>query len=109
MTAPIAGVLETILDSVTANTTGAAYQARPLNRCFLAFIKGTGILSATVLLECSMDGVNFATRQSLSLSGTGYAALAYNDTLSPFPFVRASVTAISGTGAVSVQMAGSNP
>jgi hypothetical protein len=111
MVQPIAGILETIIDGSTTTVIGTAYQARPLNRCFICFIRGSGSVTATVLLECSMDGINFATRQSVTLSGAnGYASFAYNDALSPFPFVRASVSAISGTSAaVTVQMAGSNP
>ena len=111
MTAPIAGVMETILNGVTSAQAGTIYQARPLNRAFQAIVNGSGAVSATVLIEVSNDGINFATRSTLSLSGTtGYASQAYVDTLSPFPFVRGSLTAISGAGAAAtLTMAGSNP
>jgi len=102
--------METLNAGQTVTGSGTVFQARPLNRAFEAWMNGTGALSATVLIEASNDGINFGTRSTLNLSGNNYASQLFNDTLAPFPFVRATVTAISGTGAaVTVTMGGSNP
>lgn len=110
MTAPIAGVMETLNAGQTATGSGTVFQARPLNRAFQAWMAGNGAISATVLIEASNDGQNFGTRTTLNLTGNNYASQVFNDTLAPFPFVRATVTAISGnSAAVTVTMGGSNP
>ena len=99
---PIAGTLEYILNAATTPTTGTVFQARPLNRAFQAFVTGTGTVTATVLIEVSMDGVNWATRQTLNINGvagTNAASAVFNDTLAPFPFVRGTLTGITGTNA----------
>lgn len=100
---PTAGALETVINAATAAVTGQAFQARPLNRAFQAFVTGTGAVTATVSIEVSMDGLNWATRTTISISGTAGtngASGVYVDTLSPFPYVRGSLTAITGTNAV---------
>ena len=60
------------------------------------------LITATVIIEVSMDGINWATRTTISISGTAGtngASGVYVDTLSPFPYVRGSLTAITGTNA----------
>lgn len=108
MAQPTAGTLETLIGAATGPSVGQVFQARPLNRALLAFVTGTGLVSATVIYEVSMDGVNWATRATMTLPSTAnYSSAVYVDTLSPFPFLRASLTAVAGTGAaVTCQLAG---
>jgi hypothetical protein len=108
MTLPTAGTIETVINAAIVAGPGLAFQARPLNRALIAFITGTGPLTASVIYEVSMDGVNWATRNTFTLNSTGYSASIYVDTLSPFPFVRGTLVSITGTGAqVTLQMSGS--
>ena len=68
---------------------------------------GTGTVSASVDIEVSQDGVNVAaTPISLGISGTTTDSV--GDLIdAPWPYVRANVTAISGTSAsVDVRMGG---
>lgn len=100
---PIAGSMETIIAASAILVTGTVFQARPLNRAFQAFVDGAGAVTATVLLEVSMDNVHWATRATLTINGTAgqnSASAVFNDTLAPFPFVRGSLTAITGASAV---------
>lgn len=67
-------------------------------RTFQAVVSGTGAVSATVDIEVSNDNINFMVMGTISLSGTdtntdGFAANA------KWNYVRANLTAISGTGA----------
>jgi hypothetical protein len=71
---------------------------------FQAIVTGTGALTATVVIKVSNDGINWCTTPlgTITLSGNdsvsdGFASDA------PWKFVRADVTALTGTGA-SVQV-----
>jgi|SRR5450830_396147 hypothetical protein len=108
---PTAGALETVISAATTTVTGQAFQARPLNRAFQAFVTGSGAVTATVIIEVSMDGINWATRTTIAISGTAGtngASGVYVDTLSPFPYVRGSLTAITGTNAACTLMMSGN-
>jgi hypothetical protein len=84
-----------------AQTTVAAGQTTPLtgaHHTFQATVSGTGAVTATVLIQCSNDGTNWLTLGTITLTGTtsatdGFASAA------PWAFVRANVTARTGTGA----------
>lgn len=67
---------------------------------FQAVVTGTGAVTATVLLEVSNDGTNAISpgMGTIGLSGTTTASDGFA-VLAPWAFVRANVTAISGTGA----------
>lgn len=85
-----------------ATTTGAQsaiYKDSPYS-AFQIGVTGTGSISTTVLIECSLDGTNWCSTPlaSVSLSGTTSATDGFT-TQSPWKFIRANVTAISGTGA----------
>lgn len=87
----------TMLNAVTTTVTGAPLQ-NPAGGCFQATVNGTGAVSATVLVEVSIDGVGWLTLATITLSGTtsatdGFVAAA------GWPNVRARVSAISGTSA----------
>lgn len=65
-----------------------------------ATVQGTGAVSATVQIEVSNDGVGWLVDSvsTLSLSGTGIASAGFTSS-APWQFVRANITAISGTNA----------
>jgi hypothetical protein len=67
---------------------------------FQAVVTGTGAVTATVTIEFSNDGTNVLSTVggTISLSGTTTASDGFTST-SPWKYVRANVTAISGTGA----------
>ena len=93
--------VSTLLNAVTTTVTGvgvtsAAYQG---DKAFQAVVSGTGAVTATVVIQCSNDNVNFIDLGTITLTGTttatdGFAASA------AWAFHRAKVTAVSGTGAV---------
>lgn len=73
---------------------------------FQAIVTGTGAVTATVAIQVSEDGVNWCTTAlgTISLTGTTTASDGFA-TASAWKYVRANVTAITGTGAsVSVLM-----
>lgn len=67
---------------------------------FQATVSGTGAVSATVTIEYSNDGVNAldTVGGTITLSGTTSNTDGFTST-APWKFVRANVTAISGTNA----------
>lgn len=95
---------------------GTWHKVRPeeSNRGFVVACAGVGAVSATVLVEVSVDGITPAKRMTFSLSGTAAAGAPVTDTdvdaNGPFPFIRGNVTAISGTGAaVTLDVASAYP
>lgn len=89
---PSAGVTTTI-------TGDGRYKDSPFTT-FQATVVGTGAVTATVVIDCSNDGVYWCTTPlgTISLSGTTSNADGFT-TQAPWKYVRARVTAISGTGA----------
>jgi len=63
-----------------------------------ANLSGTGALTATVLVKVSLDGVNFATAATLTLSGSGSDTQA-SAVVCEGAWVQTIVTALTGTGA----------
>lgn len=94
-----------LVRDVTATTTGTAFNNQDPNlaRSVFAYMSGTGAVSATVYIEVSQDNINWMTTTSglcsLSLSGTTTAFDGCAIVSVPWRYVRAKVTAISGTGA----------
>jgi hypothetical protein len=89
--------MKTLLSAVTATAIGYA-AAPPSGGCYQATVIGTGAVTATVLIEVSIDGYNWLTLGTIALSGTtthtdGFVAVG------GWPNVRAQVSAVSGTGA----------
>lgn len=102
--------VKTLLDAVLVTGAGASTPLGPdlKNRAITVSLAGTGAISATVLLQVSNDGTNWATRATFNLSGTTTATDSDVDAPSPFPYLRGNVTAISGTGAaLTLTVAGS--
>lgn len=85
---------------VTSTTTGAAkYKDSPYST-YQATVVGTGAVTATVVIDCSNDGTYWCSTPlgTITLSGTTSSSDGFT-TVAPWKFVRARVTAISGTGA----------
>jgi len=99
-------VHDILVDATTTSTSGWRYKDSP-NATFQATVEGTGAVAATVEIQVSNDGVNACSTAAgtITLSGTTSASDGFVTQNSPWKYVRAEVTAISGTGAtVSVQM-----
>lgn len=65
---------------------------------FQAIINGTGAITATVIIDCSNDGINACTTvlNTITLSGTTATSDGFATTAS-WKYVRARVTAVTGT------------
>lgn len=68
---------------------------------FQATVSGTGVVTATVTIEFSNDGTNVCSTVggTITLSGTTSDSDGFTTQSAPWKYVRANVTAISGTGA----------
>lgn len=85
---------------VTSTTTGdGRYKDSPYTS-FQATVVGSGAVTATVAIDGSNDGVYWCSTVlgTITLSGTTSASDGFV-TIAPWKFVRARVTAISGTSA----------
>lgn len=94
------GRVTDLLQGATTTTTGDwKYKDAP-NSTTQATVTGTGAVTATVVIDVSNDGVNaIATALgTITLSGTTSSSDGFV-TNAPWKYVRARVTAISGTGA----------
>lgn len=98
-----------LTNQTTTPVTGVAHKVgdHPPRRVYQATVAGTGAVSGTVVIYVSADGTNFIELATITLSGTtsdtdGLAAA------NAWPWVRADITAISGTGAtINASMAAS--
>lgn len=102
----------TLLSAATGTGAGTAIvNLRPVPRTYFATVTGTGAVSATVYIEVSGDGTNYLTGSNslctLTLSGTTTASDGCAVPAAMWPYIRANVNAISGTGAaVTVRIGG---
>ena len=94
-----------ILDAATTTVTGSAVQNQVKGCTVQANVSGTGSVSATVEIHVSNDAFGWMTIGTITLSGTTSASDGFA-VLAPWEFVRAKVTAISGTGAAVKVMIG---
>jgi len=108
----MANIVKLLASGITsAPTTSGAVNIEDLNSkeiSYQATVVGTGAVSATVIIEVSIDGVGWLsdTSSTLSLTGTNVGS-AYLNSNGYWSFARVRVTAISGTDAsVNVTMAG---
>jgi len=99
VTHPIGDVLN-ILPAATTTATSAWVYKGAVQAAIQATVTGTGAVTATVVIDCSNDGVNACATPlgTITLSGTTSNADGFT-TMAPWKFIRARVTAISGTGA----------
>lgn len=94
-----------ILNEATAPVTGDRYGCGSA-ATFQVTVKGTGAVSATVVIEGSNDGEFFLELATVTISGTNSASDGFAAT-APWDAVRARVTAVAGAGAeVSAFMGG---
>ena len=108
----MSNITKTIASGITsAPTTSGAVNLDDLNSSVVTYqatVVGTGSVTATVVIEVSIDGVGWLSDaySTMSLTGTTTGS-AYLNSTGIWTFVRVRVTAISGTGAsVSVVAAG---
>jgi hypothetical protein len=87
-----------LIENATTTFTGLTRVGLPAVRTFTAGVTGTGSVSATVVIEVSAVNGLWSTFRTITLSGTTSAVDGFYAN-APWPFVRARVTAISGTGA----------
>lgn len=90
-----------LLTDVVANGSGAAFScpSRAPYRVYQAMIAGTGALTGTVTFEGSCDGATWAPiAAGLDCSGND-AVTKFVAVTAPWPFVRATVSSLTGTGA----------
>lgn len=90
-----------LLNNVTTTATGTAVDLQNNTndeRNFVAKVSGTGAVSATVLVEVSIDNQDYITLGTITLSGTTSATDGFV-TDESWQYVRGRVSAISGTGA----------
>jgi hypothetical protein len=97
------GFVHQLLTAPGRTTTGAGtwqYKDSP-HATFQATVVGTGAVSATVAIEVSNDAlfVVSTVAGTITLSGTTSSSDGFTTQHAPWKFVRANVTAISGTGA----------
>lgn len=101
-----------LVNATAAPTTGTTFAIRNLpaaewiesRNTYQAILTGTGAISATVLIEVSNDEIHWVTMATFSMSGTTTVTEGFSSD-APWAFVRAKLTAITGTGAaVSVIM-----
>ncbi len=93
--------LENFLVAGGASQTGTAV-SMPSGRCvFQAVANGSsGAFAATVAIKGSVDGTNFETLGTITLSGTATTADSDGFAIdAPWAYVRADVSGFSGTGA----------
>lgn len=89
-----------ILKDATTTVTGAWMFKDAPQASYQATVSGTGAVTATVVIEVSNDGVNAVTTPlgTITLSGTTSSSDGFT-TDAPWKYVRARISAVSGTGA----------
>ncbi len=87
-----------ILDAATVTGAGLTINTNASRRAIQAIVAGTGSVSATVLIEVSLDNSTWMTLSTITLTGTTSAS---DGTAvdAPWLCMRANVSAVSGTGA----------
>ena len=96
--------VRTVLGPTSAVGTGPKTYKETPKGAFQAILTGTGALTATVVVDVSNDGTNWCSTAlgTINLSGNDAVADGFVGD-APWMFVRARVTALTGTGA-SVQV-----
>lgn len=97
----------TLFTDKTATGVSAVIEPWGTRRTVTATITGSGAVSATLVVQVSNDGTNFATLQSLSLSGTD-ADIKIHATDAAYRYMRLDLSAISGTSAAVTAIIGSH-
>lgn len=84
--------------STTTNTTGDSINDLRAGGAFQATITGTGVVSCTVTIQCSLDATNWIDLATISLSGTNIATDGFSS-VGQWPSYRAITSAVTGTAA----------
>lgn len=89
-----------LTDQTTSPVTGVPHKIgnHPPHRAYQATVAGPGAVTATVVIYVSTDGTNFIELATITLSGTTSATDGFASATG-WSWVRANITAISGTGA----------
>lgn len=87
-----------IIVDATTTVTGTSRELNTPYATFQANVVGSGAVTATVVCEGSNDDSFYSTLGTISLAGTTSASDGFTIT-APWAYVRARVTAISGTSA----------
>jgi hypothetical protein len=89
-----------MVDKTTTGAVNTQFKYSP-HATFQATVTGTGAVTATVDIEVSNDGTNWldTVAGTITLSGTTTHSDGFTTTSAPWKYVRANVTAISGTSA----------
>jgi hypothetical protein len=84
----------------TSTGAGALVYKDSPKATFHGIVSGTGAVTATITIEYSNDGVNVLSTVggTITLSGTTTASDGFTSD-APWKYVRANVTALTGTGA----------
>lgn len=85
-------------DGVITTTTGNGLFKDAPKASVQASVAGTGAVSATIAIDVSNDNTYWVNAGTITLSGTTSATDGFT-TDAPWKYIRARVTAISGTGA----------
>ena len=95
------GRVTNIITDVSSTSTGSWMFKDAPNATIQATVTGTGAVTATIVFEVSNDGVNAVATPlgTVTLSGTTAASDGFT-TNAPWKYIRARVTAISGTNAL---------
>lgn len=88
----------TLIPAATAVGVGPSGNLPKSSATFHAIVAGTGAVSATVLIQVSNDNTNWLEMGVITLSGTTTASDGFAVD-APWVYVRAELSAISGTGA----------
>jgi len=85
--------------ATTTSTSLVCYKDSPYTT-FQATVLGTGTVTATIVIDVSNDGVYWVSTPmgTITLSSTDSASDGFTSS-APWKYVRARITAISGTGA----------
>jgi hypothetical protein len=89
-----------LLQGATSTITGTWKYKDAAEASYQATVTGTGSISATVIIDVSNDGINAINTPlgTIVLSGTTTDSDGFTSN-APWKFVRARISAISGTGA----------
>lgn len=99
------GSQTTLLNAVLVTGAGTAVQTFNAQRAFYGSVAGTGSVTATILVQGSLDNSNWLTIATITLSGTTSAS----DGCvleGPWAYVRGNVSAMTGTSAAATLIMG---
>jgi len=92
-------VMNLVVDATATGTSVARYKTSPY-AAFQATVDGTGAVTAVIDIEVSLDGENWCdtVMGTITLSGTTTHTDGFT-TMSPWKWVRANITTLTGTDA----------